>query len=43
MINLKINDRAVEAPQGETILNVCKSIGIDIPHLCHDPKLKPFS
>ena len=42
-INIKIDNCAVEAPQGETILNVCKSIGIDIPHLCHDPKLKPFS
>ena len=42
-INIKIDNRSLVVSQGETILNVCKSIGIDIPHLCHDPKLKPFS
>ena len=43
MINIKIDNKDVQAPQGETILNVCTSMGIEIPHLCHDPKLKPFS
>ena len=42
-ITLQINGLKVTAKAGETILNVCKSIGIEIPHLCHDPKLKPFS
>ena len=42
-VNIKINNQPLVAPQGETILNVCKSVGIDIPALCHDPKLKPFS
>ena len=42
-INIKIDNQEICAQQGETILNVCKSKGIDIPHLCHDPKLKPFS
>ena len=42
-INIKINDQQLQVPAGETVLNACKSAGIDIPHLCHDPKLKPFS
>jgi len=42
-VRLHINGQEVTANAGETILNVCKSIGIEIPHLCHDPKLKPFS
>ena len=42
-VTLHINGQEITANAGETILNVCKSIGIEIPHLCHDPKLKPFS
>jgi len=42
-VTLHINGQKVNAPAGETILNVCKSLSIEIPHLCHDPKLKPFS
>ncbi len=43
LIHIKINGQAVQAQKGETILNICKSLGIEIPYLCHDPKLKPFS
>jgi len=43
MFNIKINNQVIEVSHGETILNVCKKLGIEIPHLCHDPKLKPFS
>ncbi len=43
LINIKVNNQTVSVPKGETILNICKSLGIEIPHLCHDPKLKPFS
>jgi len=42
-VTLRINGQEVTANAGETILNVCKSLKIEIPHLCHDPKLKPFS
>ena len=42
-MNIKINNIDIQALSGETILNVCKRVGIEIPHLCHDPKLKPFS
>jgi len=43
LINIKLNGNKLKVATGETILNVCLEQGIDIPHLCHDPKLKPFS
>lgn len=39
MINLKINDRLVQAKPGLTILQVAKKQGIEIPTLCHMPGL----
>jgi len=42
-VTLQINGQKITATAGETILNVCKSNDIEIPHLCYDPKLKPFS
>jgi len=42
-ITLFINGKEVKVNAGQTILNICKSMEIEIPHLCHDPKLKPFS
>ncbi len=41
MVNLKINDREVQAEAGSTILEAAQSIGIDIPTLCYHPALKP--
>ena len=35
MVNLKINGRALEAREGETILSVARRSGILIPTLCH--------
>ena len=35
MINLKINNIAVSVPEGTTILEAAKSIGIKIPTLCY--------
>jgi formate dehydrogenase major subunit len=43
LINITLNGNKLKVLSGETILNVCLEQGIDIPHLCHDPKLKPFS
>lgn len=43
MINLKINNKDVSVPKGTSILDAAKTLGIDIPTLCHHPKLKPFS
>ena len=34
-INLEINNKKVTANHGETILDVCKKMGINIPTLCH--------
>lgn len=43
LINIKLNGNKLKVSPGETILNICLEQGYDIPHLCHDPKLKPFS
>lgn len=34
-VNLTINGRAVTVPKGTTILDAAKTLGIDIPTLCH--------
>lgn len=41
-VKLTIDDRPVEAAPGQTILEVAGRLGIKIPTLCHDPRLKPF-
>jgi predicted molibdopterin-dependent oxidoreductase YjgC len=41
-VNLTINDNKIAAAQGRTILDVAEENGIFIPHLCHDPRLKPY-
>lgn len=35
MVKLKIDGKAVEAKEGSTILDAAKSVGIQIPTLCH--------
>ncbi len=37
-----INGKEVNAKKGETIIQLCKRQGIEIPHLCHDDKLHPI-
>ena len=41
MVNLTIDGIQVQVPQGKTILQAAQSIGIDIPTLCYDPRLRP--
>lgn len=41
-IKLEIDGQAVEAMQGTTILQAARSIGIHIPTLCHDDRLKEY-
>ncbi len=36
-----LNGNTVEAKAGSTILEAAQQFGIDIPTLCHDPRLKP--
>lgn len=41
MVNLTINGKAVQAPQGATILEAARAAGIYIPTLCYHPELRP--
>src|SRR5262249_42912996 len=41
MLRLTINDRAVEVAPGTTVWEAARHIGIDIPVLCHAPKMRP--
>ncbi|MCG8410698.1 MAG: molybdopterin-dependent oxidoreductase [Bacteroidales bacterium] len=42
-INIILNGKNLKGNPGETILQVAKRNGIEIPTLCNDPRLKPFS
>jgi NADH-quinone oxidoreductase subunit G len=40
-VNVIINGRKVQAPEGALLIDVCREIGIDIPHFCYHPGLGP--
>jgi formate dehydrogenase major subunit len=42
MFQATINGQTHEFQEGSTILEAVRSIGIDIPTLCHDDRLKPY-
>ncbi|MBA7615143.1 Periplasmic nitrate reductase [subsurface metagenome] len=42
-VQLTIDDKSVEAQAGSTILEAAKSEDMEIPTLCYDPRLDPFS
>lgn len=42
-LNIILNGKNVKGNSGETILQLAKRNGIEIPTLCNDPRLKPFS
>ena len=42
MINLTINDRLVEVPEGTTVLEATRKLGINIPTLCYYEAIKPY-
>ncbi len=42
-LNIILNGKNIKGKPGETILELAKRNGIDIPTLCNDPRLKPFS
>lgn len=42
-INIKLNGQAVVGLEGETIYECASRNGINIPTLCHDPRLDPYS
>lgn len=41
MIDCSIDGKRISAPEGTSILEAALSAGIEIPHLCHDPRLTP--
>lgn len=42
MINLTINEKAIQAPEGATILEAARANGIDIPTLCYDKAVEIY-
>jgi predicted molibdopterin-dependent oxidoreductase YjgC len=42
MINLTLNGREVQAQPGQTILDVARANGVDIPTLCFDSRLEAY-
>jgi len=41
-LTLTIDGQEVTVEPGTTVLEAARSVGIDIPTLCHDPRLEPF-
>ena len=41
-IQFTLDGREVEAEAGSTILEAAQQNGVEIPTLCHDPRLKPY-
>ncbi len=42
MVKLTINGKAIEVPEGLTVLETARSIGIEIPTLCYHEAVKPY-
>jgi len=42
MVNLTINGKPVQAQAGTNLLEAARSIGVEVPTLCHHPDLTPF-
>jgi len=42
MITVTIDGRDIEVAEGTTVLEAAKALGIVIPTLCHDDRLKPY-
>jgi len=40
-VSFNLNGKAVEALPGETIIEAALRAGVDIPHLCHKPGMRP--
>jgi len=41
-VNVKINGRELTADSSQTILQVARANGVEIPTLCYDPRLSPY-
>ncbi len=42
-LNVILNGKITQAYKGETILELCRRNNIDIPTLCHDDRLEPYT
>ncbi|MGD0709067.1 MAG: molybdopterin-dependent oxidoreductase [Anaerolineaceae bacterium] len=42
MVNITIDGKAIEVPEGTTVLNAARTAGIEIPTLCAHPALTPY-
>jgi predicted molibdopterin-dependent oxidoreductase YjgC len=42
MINITIDGKQATVEDGTSILDAARALGVDIPTLCHDPRLKPY-
>ncbi|TVQ88043.1 MAG: hypothetical protein EA393_09705 [Bacteroidetes bacterium] len=42
-LNIIINGKIVQGLRGESILKMSRRLGVEIPTLCHDPRLEPYS
>ncbi len=42
MVQVKIDGTRHDFQEGQTILEALRSLAIEVPALCHDPRLKPF-
>jgi NADH dehydrogenase/NADH:ubiquinone oxidoreductase subunit G len=41
MVNIKINDKNIQAETGQTVLQAAQTHGIEIPTLCYHKDLSP--
>ena len=41
-IGVTINGKELQVEEGQTILQACRVLGIDVPTLCYEPKLAPY-
>jgi formate dehydrogenase major subunit len=42
-LNIIVNGKIEQGNKGETILDLARRLEIEIPTLCHDPRLEPYS
>jgi len=41
-VSLEIDGKKITVKEGTNILEAAKTVGIDIPHLCYDPRVQPI-
>src|SRR5687768_12828191 len=41
VVTLEIDGKTVTAPEGSTVWEAARAAGIEVPVLCHDPRMKP--